>query len=267
MTGMSSQKKKPTTTDRQTTQVTEEATKTRAATKAPEKPAPATETATPAKATATTQAQKMAKGVGNQAMNERLQASLKRRDDVLAFISGRLHGIREKQLVELDAVENREKWERRVSWNHKGFTLPQPTRWNQCAEAYKQAAKALCAGNLSRGVQLLDRALELERVVQKSFPTFLEQELRSSTVIPTQIPDSVALVSAGEGCPRTALPKSMHVADDIIAVRENARPVREWQTRSHKGWWEAEEEDATEKGDKTGDKKAAEKLPARKKKG
>jgi len=251
---MASQKKNPASTDRQTTTLREAATSkpvakegTKALPKAATKAAP--EKAAPAKPDATSAAHKVAKVVGNQQMNARLADSTERRDVAMGFIIARLRKVQQRQDIELEAVGNRDKWERQLSLEHHGYKLPTPTRWHECAHLFKQAAQALCSGNLSRGAQLLDQALEAERVAQDSYPEFLLNQARMDPTVPYQGPDEVQAVDSGEGCPKMELPKGIHIADKIMAVRTDADPVRERQPEKRHDWWQKEEDD----GDKPED--------------
>lgn len=260
---MAGQKKTPTTTSRQTVSLNEQSTaKAPASTDAKAKgkavpKAGAAAKEAPAKPDATSSAHKMAKVVGNQDMNARLADAGKRRDSALQFVIARLQKVSQRQNLEIDGVANREKWERQVSLSHKGFTLPMPTRWHECAHLYKLAAQALCSGNLSRGVQLLDRALESERITQDSFPDFLLDTDKMDKSVPTQGPADVLAINAGEGCPKIDMPKAVRLADKIMAVRTDADPVKEQRLNEHKGWWQAEED-----GDGKPDDDSKKKKPA-----
>ncbi len=183
----------------------------------------------------------MASSMGNSEMLRRLQAANQRRDDLLAFIVERLRNIRDHQLAELARVDDRSRWFRAVSYRREGYALPEPSRWHDCARLYKQAARALCAGDLSRGAALLREAAAVERATLESVPGFIENKQTSK---PAEIPDPEALqqIGSGEGCPVCSLPPDLATADEILACQDDAEPVRTPKAKSHKGWWDAAED-------------------------
>lgn len=245
---MAHQKKKPQTTDRQVDRLTGGSEQHKPLTTADR---------TGANREASKRTQAMAAKVGNQDMAARLRESTDRRDTLLKFTAARLQSVQSRQLQELDALKHRDQWYRSVSMKRPGYTLPDPTRWHDCARLYKQAAEELCRGHLGRGADLLDRALESERVIQRSFPAFLDKS--AFVVVPLQGPEAMEGLVSGEGCPTTNMPRTTaKLADEILRVTESPENVRTLRTRGHQGWWEGEEEEEEEDQKKpTGKKEPA----------
>lgn len=192
----------------------------------------------------------MSAHLGNHEMNARLQAATQKRDGLLGFITERLGSMHGLQSRELRSIGQRDQWKHEVALGKDGFSLPQPTRWREAAGLYRAAAAAICGGNLSRGADLLRRAMKAERVALESYPEFLggkktpEEDLRAG-------PASIEGIETGEGCPVTSLPAGIELAERIIRVGETTDPVAARHLYSpHEGWWADEELDEEKKDEK-----------------
>ncbi len=113
----------------------------------------------------------MAKGLGNHEIQQRLKRAGGQRDAMLAFIGDRLKKIRDVQLRESAVLNQKDQWWRDAAWREPGVWSPEPQRWAAVANEYRQAIEALCRGNLTRGAQLLERAMDTERSAVEAVPT------------------------------------------------------------------------------------------------
>jgi hypothetical protein len=187
--------------------------------------------------------QGMARQLGNERMAVRLHRATGHRDDMLAFIGGRLASMRGLQVQEQQAVGQRAEWKHEVAKGESGFWLPDPTRWREAAEMYRTAAAAICGGNLSRGADLLRKAMEAERSARDSFPDFLDEGDEESEAL-VEGPAAFDDIDPGEGCPVIPLPEEIDLAEQIMRVTEQADPVPARHLYlPHVGWWDEEEED------------------------
>ena len=147
--------------------------------------------------------QAMARGLGNRELAQRLERATGQRDAMLAFIAERLRQVRNAQLQESALLHQKDKWWRDAAWREPGVWSPEPERWAAVAKEYRQAIEALCRGQLSRGAELLERAMEAERTAIESVPHGLgihpDEEGEQGDV--TEGPDTMQDIGDGEGCP------------------------------------------------------------------
>jgi len=191
----------------------------------------------------------MAEGLGNDAVKRRLQSAAGRRDNMLDFIVERLEKVRQVQLAESDLLYKREEWWRDLAWQEKGVWLPEPERWHQVAEDYRHAAEALARGDLARGANLLERAMETERAAIEAVPRGLglnpDEDGEEGDAL--HGPDAMGSVADGEGCPATELPEGLKLAHEIERFNHTAREGRQIKVELHETpWWEEEEEEEEE---------------------
>ncbi len=194
----------------------------------------------------------LAQGLGNQALEQRLRRATGRRDALLDFIAERLEKIRDVQLKESALLHQKDKWWRDAVWQEPGVWMPEPQRWGAAAKEYRQAVEALCRGDLGRGLQLLERAMETERATLEQVPHGLglhpDEEAEQAAI--QQGPEDGQEVGADEGCPERELPKEIGLADEIERFRHTARPLRGILIEQHDPkWWEEEEEEEEEEGE------------------
>lgn len=184
--------------------------------------------------------QQLSTKMGNSGLSGKLQQTSQERDLLLHMIGGRLKNIQHIQQIELDEVAMRPEWFRNVAKGENGFFLPDPTRWKEVAQTYKQAGQALCRGDVSRGKQLLEQAMEKEAAVQASLPIQVTERLESDETTAPSSPVSTASEGA-EICAARNPTRELAIADEIIAVQatvRNAQPIR--RTRPF-NWWEQQE--------------------------
>lgn len=189
--------------------------------------------------------QKISGKMGNDSLQDQIKQRGNTRDQLLSFIVEHLKKIQSVQKIELDEMKNKEKWFREVAKGDKDFHLPQATRWHEAAKLFKKSAEAMCRGDLSRGKDLLEQALEQEKAAYDSLPKMVSERLNNVDRSGGNAP--VALTREGaEVCPSSRLPQEIAIADQILNVRDvmsNIPPIR--KTRSM--WWgEIEEEEISD---------------------
>ena len=81
-----------------------------------------------------------------------------RNNALLDFIIQRLQTVQKVQSLELQEMRNQNEWFRQVASGHEGYSLPDATRWHNCARTYQKTGEAISRGDLGRGAQLLESA-------------------------------------------------------------------------------------------------------------
>ncbi|MFT4977991.1 MAG: hypothetical protein ACI8S6_003899 [Myxococcota bacterium] len=197
------------------------------------------------------QLQRVSRKLGNSDFSAQVQDNSQKRDHLLAFITKRLETLGGVQNTERLEIKDQRQWFKEVAKGTDGYHLPDTTRWHEAARRYKRAATALAGGDLTRGAQLLEQALEAERTAYGSTPRQVREELdeheRSAAATPDELPHAIN----GGRCPEIGMPTEIrHLADRILSVRnlmEDSPPLP--LTR----WWdesiEEEEEEEEEDGD------------------
>lgn len=198
--------------------------------------------------------------LGNTAVGEKLDGATSTRDALLQNIGERLKKMRGVQIQERMEMADQRDWFRRVLKGFHGYTSPDPTRWHQSALSFKRAAEALSRGDLRRGAQLLDRALQEERDAYESLPTMVRERLQDEQTRSADTPAELSEVRSAASCPARDMPSSIDVADDILAMEDRLeedfsyRRRRELRAarRARKAAREAEDEKKDDK-DKKGE--------------
>ncbi len=194
----------------------------------------------------------MAKGLGNQELQRRLERATGKRDAMLAFIADRLKKIREVQIRESGLLHQKDKWWRDAAWREPGVWSPEPQRWAAVAKEYRQAIEALCRGDLTRGAQLLERAIETERATIEQVPHGLGLDPDEDTERDQleKGPDAMQETDEDEGCPERDAPEEAKLAHQIEAFTHTARDLRGIKVVPHATpWWEEEEDEDEEEGE------------------
>ena len=195
---------------------------------------------------------RLGKKVGNTGMGEKLGGSASTRDTLLQFIGARLTVIRRIQLREHSEFTDIREWYRRVAKGTDGYTLPDPTRWHAAAAAFKEAGEAMCRGQLGRGAQKLEEALEHERAAYASVPIMVREEMEAPEKDPGAAPDELGRVNYSSTCPATNLPSELRVANAILNLQDVIQDPPPRRARRRRFWWEEiedEDEDEDEKKD------------------
>ncbi|MEL6344064.1 MAG: hypothetical protein AAFV53_13175 [Myxococcota bacterium] len=187
--------------------------------------------------------------MGNDQFKEQLGQSANIRDGLLAFISERLKTLRGVQIKELLEMRDQRQWYKEVARGAPGYHLPDTTRYHETARLYRRAAESLANGDVSRGAQLMERAMEAERAAYKSIPKQVDEELNKSERSAPQTPDEMTRALHLSPAAAIALPSDIKLnADRIIGLREgmDVPPVP-----IGRHWWEEEgvEEEEEEEAD------------------
>jgi len=186
--------------------------------------------------------QKISKNLGNNGIQSELNQRSMQRDQLLAFICHRLQSVQQVQALERSEMKNESKWFREIARGTNGFSLPQPTRWHECARLFKQAAQAFCQGNLGRGTQLLDLALEQEKAAYDSLPKQIESKLESKERSGDNAPITLGSLNPSSVCPSTKAPQELKIADQILNIRDVMEDVAPLRRISPLHWWGTEED-------------------------
>jgi hypothetical protein len=208
----------------------------------------------PAMNDAASQALRRAGGLaGNRDLAKHLRTPEGRRDAMVEFICERLRRVRDAQLVEQREWADRSEWVRAVERGRKGAHLPDPGRWAECAAKYQEAMKALCAGNLARGAQLLEQAVAAERSAFDSLPDAVKEELVDGQAAPEEMPEAADNAGPDDRCDARSVPAEFKLADRIQAAQPTIRDVFFRMGRPHH-WFDQEEEEEDDEKKKEGKK-------------
>lgn len=193
------------------------------------------------------QLSRIAGKMGNQELDGQLKDATSKRDALLSFIAHRLKTIHGVQLVERSEMLDQRQWYKEVARGQSGYHLPDTTRWHQSAELYKRAANSMCNGNLGRGAQLLEQALEAERSAYNSMPIQVKQELDEEKKTPSGTPKELPHTISETVCPTTSAPSELKYADRILGISDQLEdspplPIMRWWSEDIEEEEEQEEE-------------------------
>lgn len=175
------------------------------------------------------------------------------RENLLGFIGQRLRVMRGVQLKEHQEFKRVRQWFRQIARGVDGYHLPNPTRWHQAAHYFKEAAEAMCHGNLARGAQLLERAIGAERAAWDTIPNMVRDNLEALEKSPGAYPSELPHALEEVPLPPCAIPEDVAFADEILSLRDEffeSPPLR--GRRRRPGWWEDEEEEEKKDDKKEG---------------
>ena len=195
--------------------------------------------------------QKLIKAVGNDEIQQRIQQGTVNREMALAFISQHLREMRQLQIREVQLTKRGAHWDwwRQVADNYKTwYTKPEPKRWQEAAKLYEDAAKAFARGNISRGKEILDRAITEENKQMNDLTELVATEDPEFD----SHPDVRWLESIVDTDPGPiALPEDIRLAQEIMKVEETVvDPMN--RRRRRDPWWTLEDEEEEEEGDGEG---------------
>ena len=195
---------------------------------------------------------KLAKAVGNNEIQQRIQQGNVNRDMCLAYIAERLRGMRQLQLREQRLVPRGSHWTwwRQVADKYKTwFTKPEPTRWHEAARLYEQAARQLARGDVSRGKELLERAMK-EETHQLANLTSLVSTADLDFAAKPEVGWLNEIVDTEPGQPST-MPADIALAREIQLV-EDTVPDPMNRRRRRDPWWTLDEDEEEEDEDGAG---------------
>lgn len=187
--------------------------------------------------------------LGNQGLEEILNARNGKRDELLKFVCERLGTIRKVQMAEAREWNDQRQWHKDVFRGKDGYHLPEPGRWKQAAEHFKKAGEALCQGNLGQAKQYMEDALAAEQAAFDAIPVTVREEINSTTDgAASEAPEAGDNLSGEDTCGPCAKPAELKLADRIIALNPTVKNVGQRSTRPHSWFLEEEEEEEQEDG-------------------
>lgn len=196
--------------------------------------------------------------LGNDAFRAQMNQGRTDRSTMLTHLVDRLGVMQELQSREMKMLDRGAgyDWWREVARSTQGaMAHPDPNRWHEPARVYKEAGEALCKGDLSRGHQLLEKAMQAEDfVVERMSEVVDTKDLESDTRPDTGMLDG--LVAAGQVEPCEP-PSGLEIADRILATQID-EPMTSELRRTRVPWWAIEEEEDEEDGDGDGDEAGGE---------
>lgn len=212
---------------------------------APAKAGPAAGDSTSAKL------EKVAKNVGNSAMEDRIKGANGQRDALMKFLCERLKVVQGVQARELAEMKDERQWFREVAKGQTGFGNPDPTRWHECARLYKRSAEALASGNLGQGAHLLDRALQAEQAAFRELPVQVHENLQpqEGPVNDNAAPAERNTVNSAAVCTRVALPKEVRIANEILNIQDHMEHRDPMERKRKKTWFDTEEDEEKKEGE------------------
>lgn len=209
------------------------------------------------------QISRIRKQLGNQSMGKSGAAS-QMRDNLLGFICERLRIMRSIQEKEHEQFKHVRSWFRQVARGTEGFHVPDPTRWHEAARFFKEAAEAMCRGNLSRGAQLLERALGAEKAAYDTVPEQVRAQMEAEEKQPGGYPAELPQALDEGALPSCPLPAALAIADQILSLNDefHESPPLRARRRRRRDWWEEEgegedEEKAAKSGAQPAEERAA----------
>jgi hypothetical protein len=187
--------------------------------------------------------------LGNEALESRMQDANQDQKKLLDFVLERLKNVQHVQLAELKEMKDSRDWFREVARGKDGFTLPDTTRWHECALLYQRAGRALCRGDLGRGAQLLEQATKSELEAQTSTPDQVKENLQGPAAAQVEAPDSASQLSTAAACRATAEPQELKIADRIRSIHDVMEDSPPIPIPGDRQWWEEEKEEEDEDGE------------------
>ncbi len=193
---------------------------------------------------------KLAKSIGNDAVRSRLHTGNSGRDAMLQQLVERLNVMRELQKREMSLMVKERAhfaWWREVADEQKTETTkPKPTRWRETAKLYEDAAYHLARGDLSRGREVMKRAMQEEERTREKLTSLVDtMDLEGSLAGDTAVLDEGAGQSTADA--REIPDEVKKLVDEIEGVSAEFRdfPGRK---RRRDPWWTLEEEEEEEEG-------------------
>jgi hypothetical protein len=162
---------------------------------------------------------------------------------MLAHIMDRLLLMTELQQREMSLLDRGAgfEWWREVAKDMDGSTgRPDPNRWHEPAMRYKDATEAFCRGDLERGTQQMQRAMDTEHAVFDATTSLVSTaDLAANARPDTNLLDG--LMNKGQvGACEAA--EQMDLANGIIALTANP-PLTPDLRPTATPWWAKEDEE------------------------
>lgn len=188
----------------------------------------------------------MAGQVGNAEMKERVAEAGSVRDELLRFALGRLNVDRNAQLTEFGVLRDHSKWYRDVSRNYE--RTPDPRRWHRPARLYRRAVLALCAGETSRAVQLVEAAVQAEIAAFDGLSDRVRGKLDKGVGRPSARPAAVIRAGFYPTCTPCKIPEQIDVADRILDLDPATfrAEIRKGRQGGGVAWWQKADDEVEE---------------------
>lgn len=167
------------------------------------------------------------KALGNAEMQRKIDGRNAKRDELLAFLCKRLGAMRQVQQREVDKATTQALAKDRTKLNDGGNKenfASNPLKWRGPANLYEQAAYQLCQGNLHRGAQLVDQAIQAERQCFEQVSGHVDLD-GIDTGIGVEQGSAAEGTRPGETCGERATPEGVDLADEIDRCETVARDV------------------------------------------
>jgi hypothetical protein len=189
---------------------------------------------------------RMGKSLGNDEIQKRLDAGNATRDELLLYMSKRLGAMREAQGREeqFGNEKMRTAWKEISNEQKRDVTKPEPTRYNEAAKIYEEAAYQLCRGALGRGSELMKRAMEVERQAFEG----VGKQIGVKDLDPGSKEECRALddVKPNQGCGPCDVPDKIDKLADEIQRNTTEFADQPVKARAKDPWWTLEEEEEEE---------------------
>lgn len=201
---------------------------------------------------ASKQLQSVSRKMGNQDFSAHMEHNSQQRDQLLAFIAQRLKTLQGVQNTERLEIKDQRQWFKEVAKGDSGYHLPDATRWHDAARRYRRSAEALARGDLSRGAQLLEQALESERTAYNSMPRQVRTELDEQESTAASTPDALPHAIGSGTCPSVALPTEIRtLTSHILRVQDLMKDSPPLPVA--RDWWEEDLDEEEEEDDEDED--------------
>jgi len=186
---------------------------------------------------------KIAGSVGNNAVQGQFTQVNASRDQMLQYLTHRLVTVNEVQQRELNACDYnsmRENWKEIADSQRADVTMPDPTKWAECAELYERAARKLCNGELGTGSQLLKSAMNAEQRAMAQVSSTIDIDDIEQKQDQGIFASNLDVTTASQPCD---LPEVIDLADKIQSVTTTMKDVPDNPRIAIPWWTDVEEEE------------------------
>jgi hypothetical protein len=191
--------------------------------------------------------------VGNAQMAKELKSKNGERDRLLGVITARMEIVHAAQCKEAFVATQRDRWFLAV---HKGAdTLPEPKRWCEVARLYREAALAICGGNLGRGAQLAEEAIAAENMAYKELPKMVKRDINEKPL--GALPSLIMSIGSSATCAPRPMPNETALAERVEAFSPEVGDASTRKKKLH-NWWDKEDEEEEEEDKDKGEGSASE---------
>ncbi len=194
----------------------------------------------------------LAGAVGNDELLGRLEQGNGSRDELLELLSARLESMHNAQKAEIELTHRMDNTFRtELGDSDRKGDGPRPKRWGVAAALYEDAARALCAGQLHRGNDLMEKAVKADKKAFAEVQPLVEYDKRLADkgVELDRVSEISAGVSSSVACTDCPLPDSLGIAHEIQGVSNEGHEQIKGQRRELDPWWMYEEEEEEEEGE------------------